>query len=94
MTIVIGGMIKNEKHVNQLGVPIISRIPLFGRLFRTDISKDVKTETIVFLTPKIITGEEPFLQLPDEGRESPQARPVAGTAGTKPGWAGELKTRK
>ena len=68
VTIIIGGMIKTEKRVNRLGVPILGSIPLLGRLFRSDSEKSVKTETIVFLTPRIITGEEPFLQMPDVDR--------------------------
>lgn len=68
VTIIIGGMIKTDKQVNQLGVPILCSIPILGRLFRSETTKNVKTETIVFLTPRIITGEEPFLQMPDETR--------------------------
>ncbi len=66
VTIIIGGMIKTEKRVSRLGIPILGSIPILGHLFRSDSVKSVKTETIVFLTPRIITGEEPFLQMPDE----------------------------
>jgi len=65
VTIIIGGMIKTEKRMTTLGVPILGSIPLLGRLFRSEDTRNIKTETIVFLTPRIITGEEPFLQMAD-----------------------------
>lgn len=69
VTIIIGGMIKTEKRINRTGIPILGSIPLLGRLFRSDVEKNAKSETIVFLTPRIISGEEPFLQSPDENRD-------------------------
>lgn len=65
VTIIIGGMIKTEKRVTTLAVPVLGSIPILGRLFKSEDTQSVKTETIVFLTPRIITGEEPFLQMAD-----------------------------
>jgi len=67
VTIIIGGMIKDEKKNNRIGVPILSSIPLLGRLFSSNVEKASKIETIVFLTPRIVTGEEQFLQMETKG---------------------------
>lgn len=67
VTIIIGGMIKDEKRSNRVGVPVISAIPILGRLFSSNIEKTQKIETIVFLTPKIVSGEEPFLRADKAG---------------------------
>jgi type II secretory pathway component GspD/PulD (secretin) len=94
VTIIIGGMIKtrNEQRVN--GVPLISSIPLLGNLFKSTAEQQIKTETIVFLTPRIITGDEPFLQRPDlekqpkfrmrrhQSSAARHGRPVLKTRGT------------
>ena len=65
VTIIIGGMIKDQKDKNTTSVPILGSIPLLGRLFRSDTINTVNTETIVFLTPRIISGEEPYLLMKD-----------------------------
>ena len=65
VTIIIGGMIKDRKDTSTTKVPILGGIPLLGRLFRYDTISSVNTETIVFLTPRIITGDEPFLLMRD-----------------------------
>jgi general secretion pathway protein D len=63
VTIIIGGMIKEEKRKTEAGIPILRSIPLVGRLFRSTVERKKRIETIVFLTPRIITGEEQFLQI-------------------------------
>ena len=54
-----------EKARNTVGIPVLKAIPVLGQLFRSTVEKKKKTETIVFLTPKIVTGEEPFLRKPE-----------------------------
>ena len=57
-TIIIAGMIKEEKDKSTTQIPILGKIPLIGFLFRyTDVKKESK-EMVVFLTPRIVTGDE------------------------------------
>lgn len=65
VTIIIGGMIKDRKETRTNKVPLLGSIPLLGRLFRYDSVNSINTETVVFLTPRIITGDEPFLRMRD-----------------------------
>jgi type IV pilus assembly protein PilQ len=66
-TIVIGGIVKTTDNKSSSGTPILSGIPIIGRLFRTDINKDKRNELLIFITPSIvqlaqkrnITEEEP-----------------------------------
>lgn len=56
-TLMIGGMIQNKRITGKAQVPILGQIPLLGALFRST-SESVKTEeTVVFLTPRVITGD-------------------------------------
>jgi len=57
VTLIIGGLIKNEKRRTVKKVPLLGDIPLLGRLFSSSDSQDVKSELIIFLTPHIITGD-------------------------------------
>jgi type II secretory pathway component GspD/PulD (secretin) len=57
VTIVIAGLIRDEKETGSTGVPIVSKIPIIGALFSARSAKTLKTETVIFLTPHIITGD-------------------------------------
>lgn len=69
VTIIIGGLIKDRVDKTTRSVPLLGDIPFLGRLFRHDSVSKVNTETILFLTPRIITGEEPNLRLRDEKKQ-------------------------
>jgi type II secretory pathway component GspD/PulD (secretin) len=57
VTIVIGGLIKEDSISTTRRVPLLGSIPGVGRLFRNESTDDTKTEIVIFLTPKIITGD-------------------------------------
>jgi len=59
VTIVIGGLIKDEKIKTVNKVPFLGNIPLLGRAFQNEDDQVRKTEIVIFLTPKIITGDVP-----------------------------------
>jgi len=53
-TIVIGGIYTRDKTRNEAGVPLLSRIPLLGWLFKKQTKVDNKTELLIFITPTIM----------------------------------------
>lgn len=53
-TIVIGGMYKVEKSTSDNGVPVLSKIPLLGNLFKSSTKRKEQVELLVFITPRII----------------------------------------
>jgi type IV pilus assembly protein PilQ len=57
-TIVIGGIVKTTDNKSSSGTPILSGIPILGRLFRTDIDTDKRNELLIFLTPSIVQLEQ------------------------------------
>lgn len=59
-TIIIAGMIKDTKSHSINKLPILGSIPLIGRLFSNESDEIQRTETIVFLTPRIIEGDEAY----------------------------------
>ncbi|MFK0569548.1 type IV pilus secretin PilQ, partial [Endozoicomonas sp.] len=54
-TIVLGGVFTKSSTSTIRKVPILGDIPYLGNLFKSRESEDVKTEMLVFITPKIIT---------------------------------------
>lgn len=57
-TIVIGGIVKTSESEGNAGLPYVSGIPVLGRLFRTDTSKDKRNELLIFITPSIVQLEQ------------------------------------
>lgn len=57
VTIVIAGLIKDNVEDSSQGIPIISQLPLIGGLFKSNLNTKTKSETVIFLTPYIVTGE-------------------------------------
>ncbi len=55
-TIVIGGVYTRDKSENKQGVPFFSEIPFLGWLFKSESTRDNKTELLIFITPKVIEG--------------------------------------
>ena len=56
-TLIIAGLMKDENIKTVKKIPILGDIPLLKVLFRSKDDLVRKTETIVFLTPHIISGE-------------------------------------
>ncbi len=56
-TIILGGLIKDEKSKDHQRIPVLGDLPFVGLLFRSTKDTVKKTELIFFLTPHIITGE-------------------------------------
>ncbi len=57
VTIVIGGLMKDEKIKSTKKVPLLGDIPLLGIAFRNLSDQTKKTEIVIFLKPKIVTGD-------------------------------------
>ena len=56
--VVLGGLVSDEIKDNSEGVPLLSSIPLLGRLFRTDSVEVTKQNLLVFIRPTIIRDDE------------------------------------
>ena len=54
---IIGGLISDKKYDTKTGIPLLSKIPLIGKLFSTEGTNNVKKEVIIVLTPHIISTE-------------------------------------
>jgi general secretion pathway protein D len=57
-TMIIGGIIEDNKTETINKVPILGSIPFIGKLFQRQESKTEKTELMVFITPHIVRDPE------------------------------------
>jgi type II secretion system protein D len=57
-TVIMGGMITKSDDVEERKVPILGDIPILGRAFRYDYKQMIRTELLIFLTPRIIKNDD------------------------------------
>lgn len=63
-TVVIAGLVSERRSADRNGLPGVSRLPGFGRLFGVKGKRHEQTELVIFLTPRI---ESAATQLEDDG---------------------------
>lgn len=54
----LGGLIKRTTTNTETNVPILSKIPIIGNLFRNRTSENIKDTLLIFITPRIITNDQ------------------------------------
>ena len=53
-TIVLGGLFAERKSRGNVGIPGLNRLPKIGKLFGRSDNRNIKTELLVLISPKII----------------------------------------
>ena len=56
-TIILGGLVEDREVLDDRGVPILGRIPLLGRLFRSTVREIRRSELVIYLTPYVFYGD-------------------------------------
>jgi type II secretory pathway component GspD/PulD (secretin) len=59
-TVVLGGIINRRNEDSRSGVPVLSSIPILGALFRQKSSSSTKQKLLVFITPTIVSVDDPY----------------------------------
>jgi general secretion pathway protein D len=75
-TVVIGGLIDDNRNENETKIPGLGDIPLLGWLFKTQSNADQKTNLYVFLTPRVIKNPEEADRLISTKKEIPDTKDV------------------
>ncbi len=65
-SLVMGGLIANNKSAGQTGIPALGRIPLLGRLFRNDTLQEDRTELLIMVIPYVVASHEEGSALTEE----------------------------
>lgn len=75
-TIIIGGLIQDEVRETHRRIPVLSKIPVVGKLFRSKQVVKTRTELVIFITPRVLsrTGH-----LPDAEEEAAIKRQFLGS---------------
>ena len=68
-TIVLGGLIRDNKTRGKQGIPVLYDLPVIGNLFGTTTVDTNRTEKIVMITPRVIRTEQDVRDIGGEIRE-------------------------
>jgi type IV pilus assembly protein PilQ len=53
-TVVLGGILEDEKSLNQEKIPVLGDVPFLGFLFKQELNKNLSNELLFFITPRIL----------------------------------------
>lgn len=73
-TIIIAGLMKSVDDKDSSRVPILGNIPFLGTAFKKVSDITEKTELVIFLTPRIISGEEDIIYLKEGEKQRKPAK--------------------
>ena len=79
-TVIIGGLMQDNKVETVRKVPLLGDIPILGLLFKHTELKDTKTELLIFLTPFIVQNPNDLVALTEQERSGSSVK-----AGTESG---------
>ncbi|MGD0662139.1 MAG: secretin N-terminal domain-containing protein [Syntrophorhabdales bacterium] len=65
-TIVISGIIEDNRQDTNQGIPLLRSIPIIGSLFGYSAKSETRTNLLVFLTPKIVYDAKTLQKISDE----------------------------
>jgi type II secretion system protein D len=74
-TVVIGGLMENNKTQTDSKIPVLGDIPLLGNLFKRKVRSDAKTELLIFLTPHIVKRPSDLAAITDFEKSNTQIVP-------------------
>ena len=68
-TIVLGGLITDNKRTNKTGIPLLSKIPVIGAVFRNTSIIKTRTELIVLMRPEVALTKLDIYRLRQKNEE-------------------------
>jgi general secretion pathway protein D len=64
-TVVIGGLMRDDKEKTVKKVPVLGDLPLLGALFRSQSETVQKTNLLLFITPHVLTDQASLAEMTD-----------------------------
>lgn len=85
-TVVLGGLIRDDKVTVQKKVPLAGDLPLLGPLFRHKTDQIQKTNLLIFITPHVMETQEQLDRMTEQKQQQ-----VQGLTGLPPGQGSRLR---
>lgn len=62
-SVVLGGLIRDNESEGRSGVPLLMDIPVVGALFSTTTTDSSRTELLIFISPRVLEGDQDLRDL-------------------------------
>ena len=62
-SVVLGGLIRDNESEGRSGIPLLMDIPGLGSLFSTTTKDNSRTELLIFISPRVVEGEDELRDL-------------------------------
>jgi type IV pilus assembly protein PilQ len=56
-TVVLGGIFEQQERNTVTKVPLLGDLPVIGYLFKTTSRTSDRSELLIFITPRVVTGQ-------------------------------------
>jgi general secretion pathway protein D len=94
-TVVLGGLIREQKVQSRSGIPGLYNLPIIGPLFGTTVDEQVRTELVVLITPRAVRNSAEAAQVTDEFRNKMESlRPLNTAKDSKLGGQDKAETKR
>lgn len=90
-TIILGGLLKDEEIKNIKALPLLSKLPILGHLFKHSTTEKAKTEICIALTPEIIVDKDGVPRVSFQEANAPDEIPAQTSADADQTSAEELE---
>ncbi|MEY2479783.1 MAG: ral secretion pathway protein [Verrucomicrobiota bacterium] len=74
-TVVLGGLMREDVQKTEDRTPILGDIPIFGRLFRTNVDQHIKRNLVIFVTAHLVTPGGQLVNPNEEDEEQDVVQP-------------------
>ncbi len=68
-SVLLGGLISTSETEGESGIPVLGKIPLMGKLFRTNTVKEDRTELLILVVPYVIRSQQDAVDLTEAFRQ-------------------------
>ena len=76
-TVVLGGLMRDDKEKVTKKVPLLGDLPLVGGLFRSETEQFMKTNLLLFITPHVLTDADSLMEMTERKRWEQSDRETA-----------------
>jgi len=73
-TVVIGGLIRDDKVTTESKIPLIGDIPVLGELFKFKKDRVLKTNLLIFITPYVMSSQKDMQEMTE--KKTKQMQPL------------------
>ncbi|GMQ77046.1 MAG: type II secretion system secretin GspD [Gammaproteobacteria bacterium] len=94
-TVVLGGLIREQKVQSRSGIPGLYNMPIIGPLFGVTVDEQIRTELVVLITPRAVRNPAEAAQVTDEFRNKMESlRPLTIPGKKNAGQQDEVKKKR